>query len=83
MWTQLVWRGVPVWEQKMRTELPNFLEVFNTHWDKAFKDNPEFALKVLEAEVRDRERHFQDGVKGNVVAPASIDGPNEPTRYAG
>lgn len=82
-WTQIVWSGVPVWEMKLDVPLTAALEKFNILWEQYFKDKPDFALKVLESEKADRERHFQDGVKGEVVAPAPLDGANEGTRYPG
>lgn len=82
-WTQIVWGGYPVWEFKKDASLVPVIERFALLWDACFKDKPDLARKVMQAEIDDRVRHFQDGVKGELIAPASMDGPEDGTRYPG
>lgn len=77
-WTQIIWKGIPVWEMKTSNDLPTVMEKFNSNWGMWFGENKALALKAMEAEVADRRDRFQDGTSGVEIAPNSQD--DKPTK---
>lgn len=63
-WTQIVHRGVPVFEVKVLAPLDKVLERFDTLWDKTLGADDALTERALAAVTRHRLSRFRDGYSG-------------------
>lgn len=83
-WTQVVHEGVPIWEHKLRADLPKILAQFDSLWQAAIGKNRKLSAEALEKTRQARTRAFKDGRSGVEPAPAlSRDGRGEGRQVLG
>jgi len=81
-WTQFVIDGVPVYEVKLRTQLPDAMRKFDDLWSKYIESDPSVLDKALAACRADRLAKFKDGKTEESPAPAlSHDGRPDGKQY--
>lgn len=71
-WTQFIYDGIPVFEVKIKTDLPIALKKFDELWEQHIGNDHALALKALERCKIDRISKFRDGKTGESAAPSVV-----------
>lgn len=80
-WTQFVYKGVPVFEIKLRVKVLQAIAQFDKLWDKHITTQ-KHVREALSQCMSARQKRFKDGKSGVEPAPAlTVDGRPDPLEY--
>ena len=68
-WTQVVWKGIPIWETKLACTLSAAIAKFDSEMAKHVGKDTDLLVKALNQAAEHRRKRFQDGVTGEAPAP--------------